>query len=102
MFFYLEFDYAGTANKLRKQVNKLSSLSYDNMEMSLYANGVITADEKTKIKSKVGNEKMGYLIVDIIIPSLKVKHSKKYKGFLEAMEDSEDTALQDTAKMLGT
>ena len=72
------------------------------MERSLYANEVITADEKTKIKSKVGDEKMEYLIVDIIIASLKHKHSKKYKAFLEVMEESEDIDLQDTAKMLGS
>ena len=72
------------------------------MERSLYACKVITAGERTKIKSKVGDEKMEYLIVDIIIPSLNQKFSKKYKGFLEAMEDSEDIDLQDTAKMLGT
>ena len=72
------------------------------MERSLYANEVITDDERTKIKSKVGVEKMDYLIVDIIISSLKKNFSKKYKGFLEAMEDSDDTDLRDMAKMLGT
>ena len=72
------------------------------MERSLYAYEVITADERTMIKSKVGDDKMDYLIVEIVIPSLKQKFSKKYKGFLEAMEDSEDIDLQNTAKMLGT
>ena len=71
------------------------------MDRSLYANEVITADERTKIKSKLGDEKMEYLIVDIIIRSLKQNFSKKYKAFLEVMEESEDTDLQDTAKMLG-
>ena len=99
LILFVGFDYAAAANKLRKQLNKLSHLNYDNMERSLYANKVITADEKAKIKSKVGAEKMEYLIVDIIIPSLKLGHSKKYKAFLE---ESEDTDLQDTAKMLGT
>ena len=71
------------------------------MERSLYAYEVITADERKEIKSKVGDEKMEYLIVDIIIPSLKRKFNKKYKAFLEVMEENEDTDLQDTAKMLG-
>ena len=68
---------------LRKQLDKLSSLNYDNMERSLYAYEVITADERKEIKSKVGDEKMEYLIVDIIIPSLKKKISKNIKHFLK-------------------
>ena len=71
------------------------------MERSLFANEVITADEQAKVKTKLGDEKMEYLIVDIIIPSLKLKHSKKYKQFLIAMEDSKDTHLQDAARILG-
>ena len=98
---FLEFDHAATVKKLRRQLDKLSSLNYNNMERSLYAYEVITADERKEIKSKVGDEKMEYLIVDIIIPSLKRKFNKKYKAFLEVMEENEDTDLQDTAKMLG-
>ena len=71
------------------------------MERSLYGNEVITADERKEIKSKVGGDMMEYLIVDIIIPSLKQKFSKKYKAFFEVMEENEDTDLQGTAKMLG-
>ena len=71
------------------------------MERSLYAYEVITADERKEIKSKVGDEKMEYLIVDIIIPSLKKEFNKKYKAILEVMEENEDTDLQDMAKMLG-
>ena len=41
---------------------------------------------------------MMYLIVDIIIPSLIINNYKKYKGFLEIMEDSEDSNLNSTAK----
>ena len=98
---FLEFDHAAAIKKLRKQLDKLSSLNYNNMERSLYGYGVITSDERKEIKSKVGDEKMEYLIVDIIIPSLRRKFNKKYKAFLEVMEENEDTDLQDTAKMLG-
>ena len=71
------------------------------MKTSLYANEVITTKEKNIIGSKIGCEKMEYLIEEIIIPSLEQRHGKKYKSFLKAMEDGEDTDLQDTAKMLG-
>ena len=98
---FLEFDHSAVVKKLRKQLDKLSTLNYSNMERSLYGNEVITADERKEIKSKVGDEKMEYLIVDIIIPSLKKKFSRKYKAFLEVMEENDDTDVQDTAKMLG-
>ena len=95
------FDYIGTAEQLRMQLEKLSKLNYDNMKTSLYASSAITTKEKRIIDSKIGCEKMEYLIVEIIIPSLEQRFGKKYKSFLKAMEDSEDTDLQDTARMLG-
>ena len=72
------------------------------MKTLLCDNGVITTEEQNTIDNKeTGCEKMKYLIEKIIIPSLKHKFDKKYKSFLKAMEDSEDTDLQETAKMLG-
>ena len=71
------------------------------MAASLYANEVITTDERTKINSKIGSEKMECLIIEIIIPSLKKGNRKKYKTFLEVMEKNEDSDLQETAKKLG-
>ena len=68
---------------------------------SLYAKDVITNEQRKLIAAEIGEEKMMYLIVDIIIPSLKVNNYKKYKGFLEAMEESEDSDLKSTAKTLG-
>ena len=76
-------------------------LSYDNMKTLLFANDVITTKEKKVIENKIGCEKMEYLIEEIIIPSLEQGFGKKYKSFLKAMEDSEDTDLRDTAKKLG-
>ena len=71
------------------------------MERSLFAKEVITDNEKMLIKSKSGGDKMEYLIVQIIIPSLRQKFCKKYKAFLEVMEKNQDTALQNAAKNLG-
>ena len=71
------------------------------MERSLFANEVITANERKIIQDKSGGDKMEHLIVEIIIPSLKQKFCKKYKAFLEVMEENEDTALQNAAKNLG-
>lgn len=67
----------------------------------LYQKGVITDDDSKKIDNKIGKEKMRYLIAEIIIRSLKSKHSEKYKYFLQSMEESEDIDLKNTAEELG-
>ena len=99
--FLIEFDYDDVADNLKKQLGVLTKLKYNAMMGSLLAEDVITYDERKIINEKIGAEKMDYLIVDIIIPSLKVKNHKKYKGFLKAMENSEDGDLKDMAKRLG-
>ena len=40
-------------------------------------------------------------VLDIVLTSLKCKQAEKYKGFLLAMEESDDTLLQIKAKELG-
>ena len=98
---FLVFDYHNAAEKLRKQVDKLSGLTYDNMGKLLYGYGVITFIEREKINKKDNNEKMEYLIVDVIIRSLRQGFSRKYKLFLKAMEESDDPDLNSRAKCLG-
>lgn len=71
------------------------------MMSSLYAKNVITNQERLIIDTKIGEEKMTYLIVDIIIPSLEIGFCKKYEGLLQAMEESDDDALKSKAKELG-
>ena len=95
------FNYNGTAKELKKQLEKLSKLSYDNMKTSLFANEVITSKEKKVIDNKIGHEKMEHLLEEIIIPSLEQGNGKKYKFFLKVMEDNEDIDLNHTAAMLG-
>ena len=68
---------------------------------SLIAEDVVTDEQRKIIDGKVGQEKMIYLIMDIIIPSLRLNNCKKYKGFLIAMEESDDTDLNSTAKNFG-
>ena len=69
------------------------------MESRLYAKKVITDEEKRYIKTLVGSEKMEQLL-DVVIRSLRHNHCHKFKGFLEAMEESEDMLLRKTAKDL--
>ena len=70
------------------------------MEGRLYAKKVITDEEKVYIKTLVGSEKMEHLL-DAVIRSLKHNHSHKFKGFIEAMEESDYMLLRNTAKDLG-
>ena len=67
----------------------------------LYQKSVITNDENKEIRNKIGKEKMRHLITEIIIPSLNLEHSEKYKYFLQSMEESEDIDLKNTAEELG-
>ena len=99
---FLEFDCAAAANELKKQLGILTKLDCSTMMCSLYAKDVITYSERKIIDAKVvGEEKMIYLLVDIIIPSLKTNICTKYKGFLEAMEESADVILRSMAARLG-
>ena len=100
---FIVFDYDDTAKKLKKQLDKLSRLKYDSMSSSLYSNDVITTKEREIIEEsdKPNHKKMEYLIVNVIIYSLKLGHGKKYKSFLKVLEDSEDSDLRSVAKSLG-
>ena len=98
---FVEFDYEAVASQLKKKLNQLTKLNYDAMMGSLIAEDVITDEERKKIAKETGAGKMTYLILDVIIPSLKLKNCKKYRGFLMAMEDSEDGDLVSMAKKLG-
>lgn len=71
------------------------------MRTFLFAKNVITDQEMKIIDNEIGENQMVYLITHIIIPSLKVNNSEKYKGFLEAMEGSDDSDLKAMAKKLG-
>ena len=101
MYCFPDFNCSAAADKLKKQLGTLTRLNYNAMMGSLFAKDVITNEQRKLIDTKIGEAKMMYLIVDIIIPSLKVNNYKKYKGFLEAMEESEDSDLNSRAKTLG-
>ena len=98
---FSELNCKTVADKLTKQLDTLSKLNYNNMNISLFSKSVITDQEAQIIDAKIGQEQMRHLITRIIIPSLKQGNGEKYKGFLEAMEESEDGDLRRIAKRLG-
>lgn len=93
------FEYSTVEQHLTEKYVEYSHLPYESMKSLLYSKKVITTDEKQDIESKKGRAKMEMLL-DIIISSLKAKNSRKYKGFIEAMEESEDIDLKEVANRL--
>ena len=72
------------------------------MSKILLVKQVITDQEKMEIARAelIGISKMEQ-VLDIVIKSLKSNDTKKYKAFIEAMEESNDVTLQKKAKELG-
>ena len=85
---------------LKKNFDVLSNLSYSNMSGCLFSYEVITQQEKIEIDQLVGKSQMER-VLHIVIASLKANKTAKYKGFLVAMENSEDALLNVIAKDLG-
>lgn len=72
------------------------------MKMLLYQKYVITTEEAETIsKLNTNRDKMSHVIIRILIVSLECSFCRKYKRFLEAMEESQDMLLNKTAKDLG-
>ena len=80
----------------------LSCLSYENISKIMLAKEVFTVQEKQEIANaeSIGISKMEK-VLDILIKSLEFKNARKYKAFIEAMEESGDPTLQNKAHDLG-
>ena len=76
-----DFKRSVAVDTLKDQLGALTKLSYSAMMGSLYSKNVITVGQRQKIDAKIGEEKMMYLIVDILIPSLKLDHCKSIEAF---------------------
>ena len=70
------------------------------MKLRLVANDVIISQERKKIDQLIGEDQMAE-VLDILHVSLKNKLTTKFKGFLQAMEESGDKLLEETARSLG-
>ena len=70
------------------------------MKGQLFSKDVITFDKIAQIDALVGEAQM-QKVLEIVFNSLNNKQAAKYKGFLLAMEESDDTLLQMKAKELG-
>ena len=94
------FDCNAAATMLKKKFDMLGYLSYSSMSNRLYANDVITLQEKQQIDRLIGQAQIEAVIA-IVIASLKAGQTAKYRGLLVAMEESEDILLKQKAAELG-
>lgn len=94
------FDCLAMVKHLRKDLPSLSKLSYKNMKTRLMSNKVITNQERKEIDKMNGEDQM-IEVLDILQVSLSSKQTTKFKGFLIAMEESDDELLKETAVNLG-
>ena len=95
----------GTSSIIKKVTTNyaaLTTLNAEAMSVDLYSRDVITADDKESIELiQLRSKKMQYILDKVIIPSLKIGSTTKFKSFLEAMEASEDPTIQDVGSRLG-
>ena len=84
---------------VKKNRNSLENLPYHRMKHLLTTYGVITSDEKRVMDHYYSGQM--FTVINKIIPNLLNNQPKIFKSFLEVMEESDDSLLEDTAKRLG-
>ena len=66
----------------------------------LYETEIITLKEKKEMQRKEMENRMEYLLDDIISPSLEAKSGLKYIGIVQVMSRSDDSVLKAVASKL--
>ena len=87
-------------DKLRTFYNDLLQLPIDFGIM--YSKCIITLPEKQKIDSiSLNNKKNQCFLDEVLIPSLMVGMTEKYKAFIKVLEESDDSLLKFMAGKIG-
>ena len=80
---------------------ELKFLPINIMLDKIYSKGIITFEEKQRIKANpVEIDRIVYIIDRIIIPSLKVNDDMKFRTFIEVMKKSGNSTLISMAAKL--
>ena len=96
------FDCSAAKDNIKANYDELTKLPVELILERLLSKGIITPDEKKKIDSKpASQDKMIYVLDSVITPSLLNDISIHFKGFLEVLEESDDSTMIDLAKQLG-
>ena len=93
-------DCSSVVDRIRKDYNDLLQLPID--FGILYSKYIITLPEKQKIDNITLNKEKNQCFFDeVLIPSLKVGMTEKYKAFIKVLEESDDSLLKFMAGKIG-
>ena len=82
--------------------DKLMMINADAILPGLFAKSVIALRDKQTIDvMKLNHNKMKHLIDNIILPRLEANTIKKFREFLEVMENNDDIMIKDIAQQIG-
>ena len=96
------FDCSTAKDNIKANYDKLTKLPIGLILERLLSKGIITQDEKKIIDAKpASRDKMIYILDSVITPNLLNDISIYFKGFLEVLEESDDSTMIDLAKQLG-
>ncbi|XP_065884700.1 uncharacterized protein [Dysidea avara] len=88
--------------RIRNHYTRLTNLRISSILTLLYSNGTITHDEKKYIDSiNSDRDKMTNFLDNILIPSLNNSFAQKYIGFLKALKEADDLAMNSMATEIG-
>ena len=86
---------------IRKEYKNLIHLRISTDAMrDLYMEQVITLKEKKEIQRKETEDRMEYLLDDVIIPSLQANSALKYIKLIRVMKRSDDILIKSVASEL--
>ena len=103
MFSY-NVDYSGCSTAcatIQEQYDKLIRLPVDILLPRLYANNVITFEQKEDIEEMPEKKKRMGAVLSLIIRSLDNGVPALYNGFLKVLKESDDLLTRELAKKLG-
>ena len=95
------FNCSEAAKLLKQRYDTLSHLSCHAIVPMLNAYRVITLVEKKEIDQLMLDRQKMQKVLDIVIDSLNAGLTSKYKNFLKTMEESEDSFMNEGARLLG-
>ncbi|XP_065900904.1 uncharacterized protein [Dysidea avara] len=89
-------------NKIRKHYPQITKLHISAILAQLYADEVITLEQKMEIGTiSLETNKMMYFLDNILIPSLQADLTQKYIGFINVLKGSDDPDMQKMAEKIG-
>ena len=103
MFSYnVDYSDCSTARTtIQQQYDKLIRLPVDTLLPALYANEVVTFDQKEEIEELPQKKKRMEFVLNLIIRSLDIEIGGLYNGLLKVLKESEDVTARELARKLG-